>query len=91
MIDLKTAVELALKYCAEKKKSTELLSIREHERMYIIYTGIPGVVKYGRSGMAVDKETGDISSFILPKKENFAILHESREIPADEWPTGEKS
>ena len=86
MIDLKTAVELALNYCREKGKSTEILTIREHERMYIIYTGIRGVVKYGNAGIAVDRETGAISSFILPKKENFAILHESRDVPANEWP-----
>ena len=36
MIDLKTAIDLAMKYCTEKGKSTEILSIREHERMYII-------------------------------------------------------
>lgn len=86
MTDLKTAVELAMKYCEEKGKSTEILSIREHERMYIIYTGKKGVVKYGNAGIAVDRETGAISSFILPKKENFAILHESRDVPANEWP-----
>ncbi len=86
MINLKTAVEHAMKYCKEKGKSTEILRIREHERMYIIYTGIPGVVKYGNAGIAVDRETGAISSFILPKRENFAILHESRDIPANEWP-----
>ena len=87
MIDLKTAVEKALKYCVEKGKATQILSIREHEKMYIIYTGIPGMVKYGHAGIAVSRETGEISSFILPKKENFAILHESREIPANEWPS----
>ncbi len=86
MISLKTAVELAMKYCREKGKATEILRIREHERMYIIYTGIPGAVKYGNAGIAVDRETGAISSFILPKKENFEILHESRDVPPEEWP-----
>ena len=81
------AVELALKYCREKGKSTQILTIREHARMYIIYTGIPGVRKVGNAGIAVSRENGSIASFVLPKKENFAILHESREIPADEWPT----
>ncbi len=87
MIDLKTAVDIALKYCREKGKSTRILSIREHARMYIIYTGTPGVIKYGNAGIAVSRENGNTASFVLPKKENFAILHESREIPADEWPT----
>ena len=58
-----------------------ILSIRETDEVWIFAAGIPGVVSYGgRNMISINKSSGEIKLFVLPNKENFDILHNSKVI-----------
>ena len=73
MIDFKEAIEIAQKYFQEKGQSN-LTKIYESENIWVVYAGRKEQPKFGNAGIAIDKETGEISSFILPSRTNFEIL-----------------
>ena len=77
MIDFKEAIEIAQKYFQEKGQSN-LTKIYESENIWAVYAGRKEQPKFGNAGIAIDKETGEISSFILPSRTNFEILKNAK-------------
>lgn len=73
MIDFHGAIELAKKYYAEKDLD-ELTKVYDAEKIWVVFAGKKDQPKFGSSGIAIDKGTGEINSFILPSRENFEIL-----------------
>lgn len=73
MIDFHIAVEIARKYYAEKGQQ-ELTKVYDTKKIWIVYAGKKDQPKFGNAGIAIDKETGEISRFILPSRTNFEIL-----------------
>ena len=64
----------------EQRGVTGLASALEAENCWIFYGGKAGVTVCGIPGVKVSKETGELSVFILPNKENFAILKSAKKI-----------
>ena len=77
MIDFKNAIEIAQKYYQEKGQ-LYLTKIYESDEIWIVYAGKKDQLKFGNAGIAIDKETGKISSFILPSRTNFEILKKAK-------------
>lgn len=77
MIDFKNAIEIAQKYYQEKGQ-LNLTKIYESENIWVVYAGKKEQPKFGNAGIAIDKETGEISSFILPSRTNFEILKKAK-------------
>lgn len=77
MIDFKKAIEIAQKYYQEKGQ-LNLTKIYEAENIWIVYAGKREQPKFGNAGIAIDKKTGAISSFILPSRTNFEILKNAK-------------
>lgn len=73
MIDFHTAIELAKKYYVEKGQQN-LSRVYDAEKVWIVYAGEKNKIKYGNTAIAIDKETGKISLFVLPNRANFEIL-----------------
>lgn len=73
MIDFHGALELARKYYAEKGLD-ELTKVYDADKIWVVYAGKKDQPKFGNSGIAIDKESGEISRFILPSRVNFEIL-----------------
>lgn len=73
MIDFYSAIELARKYYAEKGLE-ELTKVYDADKIWVVYAGKKDQPKFGNAGIAIDKETGEISRFILPSRTNFEIL-----------------
>lgn len=73
MIDFNKAIELAKAHYREKGQ-LELTKIYEAEHIWVVYAGKKDLPKFGNSGISIDKETGEITSFILPSRTNFEIL-----------------
>lgn len=83
MIDIHDAIELAKKYYAEKGLD-ELTKVYDAEEAWIVFAGKEDQPKYGSSGVAIDKGTGEINPFILPSRENFEILKNATLIEKEE-------
>lgn len=77
MIDFNKALEIAQKYYQVKGK-LNITKIYEAENMWIVYAGQKDQPKFGNAGVAISKETGEISSFILPSRTNFEILRNAK-------------
>lgn len=73
MIDFNGAIAIAGGYFKEKGDSG-LTKIYEAENIWIVYAGKKGQVRYGNTGISIDKATGQINRFVLPSRENFDIL-----------------
>lgn len=79
MIDFKKAIEIAQKYYQEKGQ-LNLTKIYESENIWVVYAGQKEQPKFGNAGIAIAKETGEISNFILPSRTNFEILRNAKLI-----------
>ena len=77
MIDFKKAIEIAQKYYQEKGQ-LELTKIYESKNIWVVYAGKKEQPRFGNAGIAIDKETGEMSSFILPSRTNFEILKNAK-------------
>ena len=77
MINFNDAIEIAQKYYQGKGQS-KLTKIYESEDIWIVYAGKKEQPKFGSAGIAIDKETGTVSSFILPSHTNFEILKNAK-------------
>ena len=73
MVDFQNAIGIAKKYYAEKGLE-ELTKVYDADKVWIVYAGQTDQPKFGNSGIAIDKQTGEISRFILPSRTNFEIL-----------------
>ena len=79
MIDLHNALDIAKKYYFEKGIE-ELTKVYESDKIWVVYAGKKDQTKFGNAGISIDKETGAISSFILPSRTNFEILRNAKLI-----------
>ncbi len=79
MIEKEKAVEIANKFFEEKNK-TQIVKLLETSKCWICYGGPADKMIVGKSGIKIDKQSGEISNFILPNRENFALLKEAEEI-----------
>lgn len=79
MIDFKKAIDIAQKYYQEKGQ-LKITKVFEAENMWIVYAGKKELPKFGNAGIAISKETGETSSFILPSRVNFEILKNAKLI-----------
>lgn len=77
MIDFNKAIELAKAYYREKGQ-LELTKIYEAEHIWVVYAGKKDQPKFGNAGISIDKENGEIKSFILPSRINFEILKNAK-------------
>lgn len=82
MIDFKNAIEIAQNYY-QQKGQLYLTKIYESDKIWIVYAGRKDQPKFGNAGIAIDKETGEISSFILPSRTNFEILKKAKVTKLD--------
>ena len=73
MVEKSEALEVAKRYYLENG-SQEITKFYDAEKSWIAFGGRPGLAKIGNSGIAIDKERGEISDFVLPSKENFELL-----------------
>lgn len=73
MIDFHKAIELARQYYSEKGLE-ELTKVYDADKIWVVYAGKKDQPKFGNAGIAINKETGEISRFILPSRTNFEIL-----------------
>ena len=83
MVEYKDALQIAKDYYFAKGQQ-ELTKIYETDKMWIVYGGKKGQMKIGGSAITIDKEYGRIGSFLLPSKENFAILKTAKLIEIEE-------
>ena len=79
MIDLNKAIELANVFYRGKGQY-ELTKIYEAEQIWIIYARKDNRPRFGSAGISIDKESGEIKSFILPSDTNLAILKNAKLI-----------
>lgn len=77
MIDFNRAIEIARGYYREKGQ-LELTKIYEAEKIWVVYAGKKDQPRFGGNGISIDKETGEICSFILPSRTNFEILKKAK-------------
>ncbi len=73
MIDFQNAIDIARKYYSEKGLE-ELTKVYDADKIWVVYAGKKDQPKFGNAGIAIDKETGEISRFVLPSRTNFEIL-----------------
>lgn len=57
-----------------------LASALDAQDSWIFYGGKKGETIYGMPGVRIYKETGELSKFFLPNKENFAVLNAATSI-----------
>ena len=76
MIDLSGAINIAKDFYYERGQQ-KITKIYETDSMWIIYGGKGDQPKIGGDAITISKENGDIGSFHLPSKENFAILRQA--------------
>ena len=73
MFSFEEACEKAFKYFNNK-----LYKALETKSLYIFYGG-DNRVEVGGYGISINRNNGELKPFILPSKENFKILNESKE------------
>lgn len=73
MIEYKDALKIAKDYYYAKGQQ-ELTKMYETDEMWIVYGGKKGQIKIGGAAITINKKNGQIENFILPSKENFAII-----------------
>lgn len=83
MIEFKDALEIAKNYYRSKGQQ-EITKMYEADKMWIVYGGKRGQAKIGGAAITIDKENGQVGSFLLPSKENFAILKAAKLIDIEE-------
>lgn len=76
------ALEKAIEYFNTHSQNNKISKALENSEGWIFYNFIG--FKVGAAGIKVDKQSGNISTFILPNKENFELLKNSKEIEVPE-------
>ena len=82
MIKIKEAVSIAQEYYL-KEGVPDILEVYDSKDCWIIFGGKKNVPLIGSAGISVNKETGTISDFILPSRENFKLLSEATKMTID--------
>lgn len=83
MVEFKDALQIAKDYYFAKGQQ-EITKMYEADKMWIVYGGKKGHAKIGGAAITIDKGNGQIGSFLLPSKENFAILKTATLIEIEE-------
>lgn len=81
MIDKQKAIEIARKYFQEHGSLT-VTGALENDSMWIFFAENEksGQVAYATHGISVDKQTGEVSNFLMPSRESFKILESSKRV-----------
>ena len=77
MLDFNKAIEIAKAHFA-LKDDERLTKIYESDNSWIVYAGNPSQIRFGNMGISINKETGEITNFILPSRKNFEILKNAK-------------
>ena len=77
MIDFNNAIEIAKAHFLTKGEQ-HLTKIYESENSWIVYAGNPSQIRFGNMGISINKETGEITNFILPSRKNFETLKNAK-------------
>ena len=80
MIERQEAIEIARKYFREFNDSLTTTVAFENDSMWIFFAENLKQVAYVSNGISVDKQTGKISNFYMPSRENSKILKSSARI-----------
>ncbi len=85
MIAYREACAIAFGYFQAKNKVVGLAAAMEADKVWIFYGGSAETAnEIGVQGITVDKATGTVSSFILPSRENFALLDAAKKVDIPE-------
>lgn len=84
MINFESACEVASSYYSEKMGVKGIYQPKELEDCWVFNGGAEGDQAVGISKIAVSKQDGCVSLFLLPSKENFARLKEAASIELPE-------
>lgn len=79
MIDFPKALQLAMAHY-EKEGLPDILRAYDAQDVWVIFGGKKGTPQYGGSGVSIDKATGVVKRFLLPSRENFALLDKAIEL-----------
>lgn len=82
MITLIEAMKIAQEYFL-KCECQEVTKFFDSDRGWIAFGGYKGKQIIGVESILINKENGEIESFVLPTKENFEILKSATEISMD--------
>lgn len=83
MVEFKDALQIAKDYYYAKGQQ-EITKMYETDNVWIVYGGKKGQAKIGGAAITIDKGDGQIGNFLLPSKENFAILKAATLIKIEE-------
>ncbi|MBQ9808215.1 MAG: hypothetical protein IJM55_05055 [Ruminococcus sp.] len=83
MITFENACDIAFKYFAQNDHIFGLSKALDTEKDWLFFGGSADETRFGGSGVLVSKEDGSTKDFILPSRENFAILKSGKpaELP----------
>lgn len=84
MINFETACDIASSYYSEKMGVKGIYRPKELEDCWVFNGGTEGDQAIGISKIAVSKQDGGVSLFLLPSRENFARLKEATSIELPE-------
>ena len=68
----------------QNKGNQEIVKVYETKTAWIVFGGRKGMQKIGGAAINIDKASGDVSTFVLPSKENFEILKNAKLINIEE-------
>ena len=83
MVSRFDALKIAKDYYYKSMGEKRIAKVLEYTDSYIIYPD-SCVGRIGEMAIKIDKKDGKIRNFILPSKENFAILKNSKEIKMED-------
>ena len=83
MVRFADAIEIAKGYYASKAEQT-ITKVYENDSSWIVFASKKGMPRFGSYGISIDKQTAEISMFVLPTQENFEILRNSTLIEIEE-------
>ena len=78
MIDFIEACELAYTFFKNEIGKDGLRKVYEANTLWIFYAGLEGEI--GELGITVNKKTSELADFLLPSRENLALLNNSIEL-----------
>ena len=79
MVSFVEALNIAKEYYSQKK-DYEITKVYENDNSWIVFAGKKNMPRFGSAGISIDKLTAKISVFMLPTRENFEILKNSKLI-----------
>lgn len=78
MIDIIDAYNMAVSHFHAQKANAKIACVLEYPAGWIFYEGDENIVEVGATGIIIDKKTGQISDFLMPR--DIAIFREAAPI-----------